>query len=97
MQAERLPTKSERTLLGVMIHVSCVVMTCVAVPLAMGSNIWPIAAIFWSVMSVPVALITGGLLGWMMGKSQRNVAVAVLVVTGIALAIGVGVVMASNR
>jgi len=63
----------------------------------MNSIIWPIAGVFWSVLTVPVAVGTGALAGWALKNRSIALAIPVLVGTGIALAAAVGVVIANNR
>lgn len=91
------PKRVPLALVGMAIHPACVLPTCFGVPLAMNSNIWPIAGVFWSVMTVPVAAGTGALTGWLLRKARPRVAIPILVVTGIVVAIATGVVMANNR
>ena len=82
---------------GLLIHVGCVLAACVVVPLAMGSNIWPIAAVFWAVLSVPVACGTGALTGLLLRKTDSSTATWALIITGAAVAIAVGIIMFNNR
>ena len=79
------------------IHAASVLLTCFVVPLAMGSNIWPIAGLFWSVLTVPVAVGTGALSGWLVRRQRPAVAVSILVFTGAVLVIATGLIMANNR
>jgi hypothetical protein len=72
-------------------------MTCFIVPLAMNSNIWPIAGVFWSVLTVPVAVGTGALTGWLSRRLRPGIRIPVLVFTGVVLAIAIGIIMAGNR
>lgn len=84
-------------LLGMAIHAASVLLTCFAVPLAMNSNIWPIAGLFWSILTVPVAVSTVALGGWLVNRQRPAVALSILVVTGATLAAATGVIMANNR
>ncbi len=96
-----LPSRSgmrnHRILLGVLIHGGCVFIACFVAPIVGGSNIWPIAGVFWSVMTVPVAAGIGALTGWIVRKRSQSVALSVLVSTGVVMAAVAGVVMASNQ
>ncbi|MGH7130866.1 MAG: hypothetical protein ACREJO_02850 [Phycisphaerales bacterium] len=82
---------------GMAIHAGCVVIACVVTPLAMGSNIWPIAAVFWVVVSLPVALGTGAAMGGLLRRCSLPVALGGVIATGIALAVIAGIVISQNR
>jgi len=84
-------------LIGIAVHGACVLVTCFGVPLAMGSNLWPIAGVFWSVLTLPVAAGTGAVCGWLVRKQRGAVAVPSLVVTGVTLAAALGVLISMNR
>jgi hypothetical protein len=85
------------TVAGMAIHAVCALLTCFVVPLAMNSNIWPIAGVFWSVFAVPAGMLTGALTGWLVKRPRRPVAISILVVTGLAFAIATGIIIANNR
>src|SRR5262245_61293493 len=85
-----------RILLSMAIQAGCVFVVCFAVPLAMESNIWPIAGVMWSVLTVPVAALTGALSGWLLRKARLPVAVTVFSVLGLTLAIAAGMIIARN-
>lgn len=72
-------------------------MTCFGIAIAMGSNIWPIAGVFWSVLTVPVALATGSISGLCVRRASHASALYVLFATAIALAAIVAIIMANNR
>ena len=87
---------------GVMMHCGCVLLACFVVPLAMNSNIWPIAGVFWSVLTVPVGAGTGALTAWLLGGLggrglRPQLATGLLVITGLLVATAVGVIIANNR
>jgi peptidoglycan/LPS O-acetylase OafA/YrhL len=84
-------------LLGMAIHSAFAAMTCFVVPLAMNSNIWPIAGVFWSVMTVPVAAGTGALMGSLSRRLRPGIAITGLVLTGVVLAMAIGTIMFNNR
>jgi peptidoglycan/LPS O-acetylase OafA/YrhL len=75
------------TLVGMAIHGGCVFMACLIVPLAMQFNLWPISIVIWTVLTVPPALATGALTGWVLRKLRPSVAISALVFTGIAIAL----------
>lgn len=83
-------------LLGMAIHAACVGTVCAILPLAMGSNIWPIATVFWLVLTIPVSLGTGALLGLFLRRCSTGIRIAILIATGIVLAAVVGTVMAQS-
>ena len=83
--------------LGLMIHGVCVLIACFIAPLAMNSNIWPIAGVFWSAFAVPAAGLTGALMGWLVKRTRQPIAISILITTGIALAIATGIIIANNR
>ena len=83
--------------LGTIIHILLVVIVCIGVPLGMGSNIWPIAAVFWCVLTVPVAAAFGALLGLILRRAPRALAIVMLLVSAAALSIVTGIVIAHNR
>jgi peptidoglycan/LPS O-acetylase OafA/YrhL len=89
--------RPSRVMLGIVIHAGIMILTCFITPLAMDSNIWPIAGVFWSVLTVPVAVATGALTGWMLKNHRPAIAIPVLVFTGIALATAAAIIMAHNR
>ena len=97
----RLPpvdqTSPNLIMVGLAIHALCALITCFVVPLAMNSNIWPIAGVFWSVFAVPAGMLTGALTGWLAKRLRLPVAIAILIVTGVALAIAIGIIVANNR
>lgn len=78
-------------------HSGCVFIACFLAPLVGGSNIWPIAGVFWSVFTLPVAASTGAFTGWMMKNRSPGVAFPVLICSGIGMAVVAGLVMASNQ
>lgn len=78
-------------------HAIAAVLTCFITPLAMNSNIWPIAGVFWSVFAVPVALGTGALTGLLVKRLRPPVALAIMAITAAVLAVATGVIMANNR
>jgi hypothetical protein len=78
------------------IHAACVAVACIVTPLVMGSNLWPIAAAFWVVITVPAGLLTGAAIGWAVRKRSAVVLWTVLVATGVALAIAVGMIISRN-
>ena len=82
---------------GMAIHAGCVLIACIATPLAMGSNIWPIAGAFWGVLATPVAVATGAATGAALRKCSRPVALGGVIITGIALAVIAGIVISNNR
>lgn len=82
---------------GMAIHAGCVLIACIATPLAMGSNIWPIAGVFWSVLAAPVAVATGAATGALLRNRSRPVALGGVIVTGIALGVTAGFVISQNR
>jgi hypothetical protein len=84
--------------LGTAIHAACMCATCFIVPMAMGSNLWPIAGVFWSIMTVPVAMGVGALIGLLVKRLvRRNIALLILMVTAVALAIATGIIICRNR
>jgi peptidoglycan/LPS O-acetylase OafA/YrhL len=83
--------------LGMMIHAAFVAGACLVTPLAMNSNIWPIAAVFWSVLTVPPALAIGALAGLLLRRWPRRPAIVTLLVLGAAMALIVAFIMANNR
>jgi hypothetical protein len=89
--------RASLTALGAAIAAGCVFIACFAVPLGMNSNIWPIAGVFWSVFTVPVAAGTGALTGWLLRRLPPAMAIPALVFTGVALAIAAGIIIANNR
>lgn len=89
--------QNHRVLAGALIHAGCVLIACFLAPLVGGSNIWPIAGVFWSVFTVPVAAGTGALTGWMVQNRSPAVAFFLMTLAGIGLAVIAGVVMASNQ
>jgi len=66
---------------------------CAFLPLAMRSNLWPIAIPFWALFTVPPALALGALIGWILRKQQVNNPNGVFLMTGLLMAIVTGVVM----
>jgi peptidoglycan/LPS O-acetylase OafA/YrhL len=90
-------SRGKAILLGIAIHAASVGLACFIVPLAMGSNIWPIAGVAWSVMTVPVAAGTGALGGLLVGRARPRVAIAVLIATGVLASIATGIVIVNNR
>ena len=96
MPPRRLP-RANTIVLGMSIHAVATLIPCIAVPLAMGSNIWPIAGVFWAVLTVPAAIVTGGLTGLLARKLRRPIATTVIITTGLAVAIAVGIIIANNR
>jgi peptidoglycan/LPS O-acetylase OafA/YrhL len=97
----RLPpvdqTRPNLIMVGLAIHSLCALITCFVVPLAMNSNIWPIAGVFWSVFAVPAAMLTGAATGWLVKQLRQPVAISALIVTGVVLAIATGIIIANNR
>jgi len=89
--------RGKAILLGIAIHAAFVGLTCFVVPLAMNSNIWPIAGVFWSVLTVPVAAGVGALGGLLVGRARPRVAIAILIATGVLLSIATGIIMANNQ
>jgi hypothetical protein len=63
----------------------------------MNSNIWPIAGVFWSVLTVPVAAGTGALTAWLLRSLRPQLATGLLVITGLLVATAVAVIIANNR
>ena len=84
-------------MLGSLVHGLVMVVTCVVVPLAMNSNIWPIAGVFWSALCVPVAAIFGAIVGWLLRKRSTAVGMAVAGITAVLLAAAAGAIIANNR
>lgn len=84
-------------LLGMIIHAAIVAVPCFAVPLAMDSNIWPIAGVIWSVLTMPVALVTGAIAGLATRRWRRGAASTVIIITGLAVAIAAGIIISHNR
>lgn len=82
---------------GIAIHAAFAVITCSVIPVVMGSNIWPIAAVAWSVSTVPFAMGTGAFAGWVARRLPRSIALAGLVLSGLALATVIGTIMFNNR
>jgi len=85
------------TMLGSLLHGLVMVVTCFIVPLAMDSNIWPIAGVFWCVLCVPVAAVFGAIVGWLLRKRSMAVAMTVTVITAAALAVAAGAIIMNNR
>ena len=84
-------------LVGIVINVIPVCMTCFIVPLGMGSNIWPIAGVFWCALAGPVAAVVGLLGGLFLRRTNRAVAITVVVFTAAALSIAIGIIISRNR
>ena len=82
---------------GALIDAGCVMATCFIVPLVMESNIWPIAGVFWSVLSVPVAAGAGALTGFLVRKRDRASGKLAMIAVGMVLSIVIGVIMFNNR
>ena len=91
------PPPPHRVLRGMLIHVCCVFPICFIVPLAMGSNLWPIAGVIWSVLTVPVAAATGAIIALVLKKLPLSQATLVAVFTGVALAIATGIIVYHNK
>jgi len=84
-------------MLGSLIHAFIVLVTCFAVPLAMDSNIWPIAGVFWSLLAVPVAAATGAMIGLLGKRLPWAIALPILFLTAAILATAVGIIISHNR
>jgi hypothetical protein len=69
-----------------LIYSICVLIPCAIVPLAMKSNLWPIATAFWTFMTVPPAIALGALAGWLLRRHPPGAKAAWLVISGVALA-----------
>jgi len=69
--------------LGIVIHGACALFTSMLVPLVLGSNIWPIAGVFWGALTAPPAAGLGALIGWIGSERRRGPLTAVLVGTGL--------------
>jgi hypothetical protein len=83
--------------LSASIHVAAVVLASFITPLAMHSNLWPIAGVFWSALtSLPAALI-GATVGAIVRRMPRSIAIGVILVTASAIAAIVAVVILNNR
>lgn len=65
-------------------------------PMILGSNIWPIAAAIWSVLTVPLGVGVGAVTGFVVRNSGRTTANAVMIVTGNVLATVVVVLIVKN-
>jgi|RhiMethySRZTD1v2_1073278.scaffolds.fasta_scaffold31189_7 hypothetical protein len=79
------------------VHAVWLAMTSFIVPLLMGSNIWPIAGVFWSVLTVPVGALAGAGLGAMLRSQPRPTAMKVAWFTAIAMSAIAGVIISQNR
>ena len=78
---------------GLNICSGIVMAACLAVPIAAGSNLWPIAAVFWGMLTVPPAAAVGALAGWLLKRQHRKTAKIVLGAIGLVMAVGVGLMM----
>ncbi len=78
---------------GLNICSGIVMAACLAVPIAAGSNLWPIAAAFWGVLTVPPAAAVGALAGWLLKKQHYKTAKIVLGALGLVMAVGAGLMM----
>jgi hypothetical protein len=84
-------------LVGMAMHVIPLTITCFAIPLAMGSNIWPIAGVFWCALAGPVGAVAGMLGGLLLRNANRVLAMTVLASTAALLSIAAGIVIWHNR
>ena len=91
------PPRTSRTAVSLLIHAMLMVVTCFIVPLAMDSNIWPIAGLFWSVLCVPVAAVFGAIIGWLLRRRSMAVAMTVAIITAAGLAMAAGAIIMNNR
>lgn len=82
---------------GAMVHFLAVGVTCFVVPLAMGSNIWPIAGVFWSAFAAPVAALVGAGVGWIAPRRSRTLTRMLLAVSAAAVSAFVAVIIWNNR
>lgn len=67
------------------IHVCALVATCFITPIAMGSNLWPIAGVFWSAIAAPVGGVIGAVIGLLVRRMPRGAAMGVIAVSTIAM------------
>jgi hypothetical protein len=79
------------------LHVGCTALTSFALPILMGSNIWPIAGVFWSALTVPAGALLGAGVGALVRSQPRSKALALACLTAIALSVAVGVLIWRNR
>ena len=87
------PSGMTHVLIVVAIQASCVVMACFAVPLALNSNIWPIAGAMWSVLTVPVAIVIGVISGWLLSRQRTWLVLVASALIGAALALATGMLI----
>ena len=79
------------------VHAGCLAMTSFIVPIFMGSNIWPIAGVFWSVLTVPVGALAGAGIGAMLRSQPRPMAMKIAWFTAIAMSAIAGIIISQNR
>jgi hypothetical protein len=82
--------------IGLLIFSGCAVTACFAGPLAMNSNIWPIAGVFWSALCVGPAAGIGALLGWLLRRWKRADAIRLLAGFAFVLAFVLAIVIANT-
>ncbi len=81
---------------GALICAAFVFTACIAGPVILGSNIWPIAAAIWSVPAVLIGAGIGALTGWVVRNTVRATARIMIIVTGIVLAAVVVTIIVNN-
>ena len=79
------------------VHAGCLALTSFIVPILMGSNIWPIAGVFWSALTMPVGALAGAGIGAMLRSQPRPMAMKIAWFTAIAMSAVAGIIISQNR
>lgn len=96
-ESSEAPQQAGPAVRGAVTCAALVGAACLIMPLLLKSNIWPIAAVFWAVPSVPVAAAVGALVGLATKRLRTGDSRIVLLTTGAALAVVLAVLMANSR
>lgn len=78
-------------------HAGCLALTSFIVPIFMGSNIWPIAGVFWSAMTMPVGALAGAGIGALLRAQPRAIAMKITWFTALAMSAIAGIIISQNR